>query len=40
MTANYVDIYRHFGADAEKVLLGRLGLSCRNESSLNTINNT
>ena len=31
MTANYVDIYRHFGADAEKVLLGRLGLSCRNE---------
>lgn len=31
MTANYVDIYRHFGADAEKILLGRLGLSSRNE---------
>lgn len=31
MTANYVDIYRHIGAEAKKVLLGRLGLSSRNE---------
>lgn len=31
MKANFVDVYRHFGAKAEKVFLGRLGLSSRNE---------
>lgn len=31
MKANFVDVYRHFGAKAEKVFLGRLGLSSRKE---------
>lgn len=31
MTANFVDVYRHFGAEAKKVLLGRLGLSSGKE---------
>lgn len=31
MTANFVDIYRHFGPEAQRVLLGRLGLSSRKE---------
>ena len=31
MKANFVDVYRHFGPEAEKVVLGRLGLSSRKE---------
>lgn len=37
MISNFVDVYRHFGPNAEKVLLGKLGLSSDKEYFLNTM---